>query len=86
MSVEAASVTTGAAAVLIESGTSDGKTVCLRDASQDTYLGGSGVTTAQGFKMVSTDVFTFVLYAGDDLYAIAAGAGTIRKMAFRDNT
>jgi len=60
--------------------------VCLRDASQDTYIGGPSVTTSNGFKVTSTDVISLTLYQGDALYAIAAGAGAIRAMATRCNT
>lgn len=80
------SIATSTTAALIATGVPEGKVVCLRDASQDTYIGGSGVTTANGFKLATTDVFSITLYQGDALYAIAADAGTIRALASRCNT
>lgn len=81
------SITTSTTAALVATGVAEGKVVCLRDASQDTYIGGAGVTTANGFKITATsDVFSITLYQGDALYAIAGGAGTIRALATRCNT
>lgn len=89
MAIIAKSVTlnAGPAQTLLETGSGEGKIVLLRDASADIYLGGDGVTTAQGFKLATTDVLSITLLPGDSLYAIAtSGTPTVRVMTTRDNT
>lgn len=86
MSVVSKSVTLSVAATLLEPGVAEGKVVLLRDASADVYIGGSDVTTANGFKVATTDVLSITLYPGDDLYCIASAATpSIRVLATRDN-
>lgn len=44
-------------------------------ATQDLYVGASGVTTSSGFKIAAGTSYRFENFRGD-LYGIASGAGT----------
>ena len=87
MSITAREEALSVTAELIETGVPEGKIVLLRDASADIYLGGADVTTAQGFKLATTDILSITLLQGDSLYAIAtSGTPTVRVLVTRDNS
>jgi len=86
MSIITKIVTLGTTATLLETGVPEGKVTLLRDASADVFIGGSDVTTANGFRLATTDVLSVTCYQGDALYAIASsGTPTVRVLATRDS-
>jgi hypothetical protein len=72
----------------IATGVAEGKTVILRDASADIFLGGSSaVTSLTGLRLATTDVLSVTLYQGDVLFAVAStGTPTVRVLATRANS
>lgn len=48
------------------------------DASEDLYVGGSGVTTSTGFKVPQGTSFFIILNPGERIYGIAGGSGTVQ--------
>jgi len=52
----------------------------LADASNDVFIGGKGVTSSNGFKILHTitsPIGPFTLFAGDVLYAVTASTATL---------
>ena len=74
---------TATASVIAEGG-GDGEYVYVR-TSADVYLGGSGVSSSNGFKLTSSDQpLQVVLYADDGpLYAVAATTATVSVLRTR---
>lgn len=87
MSLTAAAVTLGTTPVALATGTPDGLTVIVKDASAAVYLGGSDVDNTKGISLSTTDAVTLTLYQGDILYGYAAsGSPTVRVLKTRANT
>ena len=87
MAITSRSETLSTTAEILETGSSEGKVILLRDASADIFLGGSDVTSANGFRLATTDVLSITLLPGDTLYAIAStGTPTVDILVTRDNT
>lgn len=56
------------------------------DGSNEVYVGPSGVTTANGFRVWRDNNTVFQIEAGDSLYAIASGTATsVRVVAVRQD-
>jgi hypothetical protein len=51
------------------------------DATIKIYLGGSGVTSANGFEMGPASQMEWAVPAGDTLYAVAASASVVVDVA-----
>jgi hypothetical protein len=74
MSVVSGQVIIGTEPTLIVSGDVHGKAANIRNRSEDTavFLGGSGVTTANGYQLDFGEAVGVPLTGGDDVYGIVA--------------
>lgn len=88
MSITNRSETLSTTPEILEAGSAEGKIVLMRDASADIYIGGdASVSSANGFRVATTDVLSITLLPGDTLYGVAAsGTPTVRLLVTRDNT
>lgn len=73
---EAVTVTVGTTATrLDDANASGGETLILRDATGDMFIGGSGVTTADGFPVKAADTTPITVPVDSDgVYGIVAAA------------
>ena len=76
-------VSVGAAAAVLVTPSADASPqypqkvyITNRHATQDIFLGGSGVTTGNGFQVKAGEAREFILDSQDPLFAIASGAAT----------
>lgn len=79
MATKNAQVTVGTTATLLVAGDADGQFVALNNISaQDVYVGDSGVTTANGYKVATgTDLPVMPLPSGETLYGIVAATTSV---------
>lgn len=56
--------------------------VLLHSAGGTMYIGGSDVTSDNGYKMDVGDKETFIIHPGDELYAITSSGSTQIMMLF----
>ena len=78
-------VAVGATAVVVAQGGGDGEYVYLRTVTADVFLGGSDVTTSNGFKVTTTDQPVQIVLYGDDgpLYAVSSGSAVVHVLRTR---
>ena len=88
MSVSNESVSVGTSATLLVQSDHNKEYVYLQDGDFDgdsvTYVGGSGVTVANGIKLSKTNQLVFELYEYDSLYAVSDSAsGEVRVVVVK---
>jgi hypothetical protein len=52
-------------------------TVHNNSSNQQVFVGGSNVTTSNGFHIDGKEEHTFTLYPGDALYGVSSGSDTV---------
>ncbi len=79
MAVSAARVTASTVAVALNTASTSGVTLTIRntDATNAADLGGSGVTAGQGMPLAAGAMLSLQLQPGDVLYAIRSGAADV---------
>lgn len=80
-----AQVAVGGTATVVAQGGGDGEYVYLRTVTADVFLGSSGVTAGNGFKVATTDQPVQIVLYGDDgpLYAISSGSAVVHVLRTR---
>ena len=76
MAVTAAQITVGTTRVTLAAGGNAALAVTIRNAGANTiFLGPIGVTTSNGYGLVTAAVISLEIDANDTLYGVAAAAG-----------
>jgi hypothetical protein len=73
MAVSAARVTVSTSAVALNTASTDGTTLVIKNGAQGIDLGASGVTAGAGLSVAASVQVTVFLKPGDVLYAIRSG-------------
>ena len=82
MAIDSVAVSVTTSATLLVTADADGMTATVSPVGGSVYLGGSGVTTANGLPISAGVALSKDLRAGEKLYAIAA-AGTVDVRVLR---
>jgi len=89
MAIRTPTIAVNTTPVLVASGgfgVEDHKTVIISNASVVVAVGGPDVTAATGIQIAATTgTLSLDLGPGDELYAVAAGAATIKVLITRSN-
>ena len=84
-SVNTSEVTAGTASVVLVEGDADGKTaICHNESAVTVYVGGSDVTTTNGFPVEAGGTLSFSTPAGLSFHVVAATAGNAVRIMVLD--
>jgi hypothetical protein len=80
-----AQVAVAGTATVVAQGGGDGEYVYIRTVGADIFLGGSTVSSSNGFKVTTTDQPVQIVLYGDDgaLYAVSSGSATVHVLRTR---
>lgn len=85
MAVSSGQVAVGTAPVIVFDASGDATRAIIRNqGTASVFIGGSGVTTGNGFELTSGSTLTLTSAqdSTDDFYAVAAVTGTVHRLVW----